>query len=110
MPRKARIDAPGALHHIIGRGIERQRIFWDEQDRHRFVERLGILLKETSTGCYAWALIANHFHLLLRTGQAPIAHVMRSAEGGLTGYVVTFNRRRRRNGHLFQSPIRRRFC
>ena len=77
MPRKARLDAPGALHHIIGRGIERRRIFWDDQDRDRFVERLGIVLKETSTGCYGWALLSNHFHLLLRTGKAPIAHVMR---------------------------------
>ena len=100
MPRKARIDAPGALHHIIGRGIERQRIFWDEQDRQRFVERLSRILKETFTGCYAWALLANHFHLLLRTGQAPIAHVMSRL---LTGYVLTFNRRHNRNGHLFQN-------
>jgi putative transposase len=41
MPRKARIDAPGALHHIIIRGIERRRIFSDDQDRDNFIERLG---------------------------------------------------------------------
>ena len=60
MPRKARIDAPGALHHIIVRGIERRRIFSDDQDRDNFVERLGNIITETQTFCFAWALIPNH--------------------------------------------------
>ena len=41
MPRKSRIDAPGALHHIIGRGIERCKIFRDKADRNNFLDRLG---------------------------------------------------------------------
>ena len=61
MPRKARIDAPGALHHIIGRGIERRKIFYNDADRDNFLKRLETVLKETSTPCYAWALIPNHF-------------------------------------------------
>jgi REP element-mobilizing transposase RayT len=69
MPRKARIDAPGALHHIIIRGIERRRIFSDDQDRDNFVERLGVIVTETKTFCFAWALIPSHAHILLRTGQ-----------------------------------------
>ncbi len=96
MPRKARIDAPGALHHIICRGIERRRIFDDDADRDNFLERLGIILKEKSTSCYSWALIPNHFHLLLRTGKVPISTVMRRL---LTGYAVSFNHRHRRYGH-----------
>ncbi len=60
MPRKARIDAPGALHHIIIRGIERRRIFSDDQDRDNFIERLGKIITETQTSCLAWALIPNH--------------------------------------------------
>ena len=60
MPRKARIDAPGALHHIIVRGIERRRIFSDDQDRDNFVERLGNIVTQTQTFCFAWALIPNH--------------------------------------------------
>jgi REP element-mobilizing transposase RayT len=52
MPRKDRIDAPGALHHIICRGIERRKIFDDDTDRDNFLERLGSILKETSTPCY----------------------------------------------------------
>ena len=72
MPRKARVDVSGALHHIICRGIERQRIFRDNKDRDNFVERLGNILARTSTHCYAWSLIPNHFHILLKTGHAPI--------------------------------------
>jgi len=98
MPRKARIDAPGALHHIIVRGIERRRIFSDDQDRDNFVERLGDIVTETQTCCFAWALIPNH--ILLRTGQTPLATVMRRL---LTGYAVSYNRRHRRHGHLFQN-------
>jgi len=88
MPRQSRIDAPGALHHIICRGIERRWIFEDDEDRDNFVERLGGILSETKTHCYAWALIPNHFHILVRTGGALLNTVMRRL---LTGYAVSFN-------------------
>jgi len=68
MPRKARIDAPGALQHIIIRGIERKPIFHDAQDYQNFIERLKNILTDTSTPCYAWVQMTNHVHLLLRTG------------------------------------------
>ncbi len=73
MPRKARIDAPGAIHHIIVRGIERRKIFNDNNDRDKFLERLGIILTDTGTPCFAWSLMPNHLHLLLRTGVVPLA-------------------------------------
>jgi len=107
MPRKARIDAPGALHHIIVRGIERRRIFSDDQDRDNFIERLGDIVTETETFCFAWALIPNHSHILLRTGQTPLATVMRRL---LTGYAVSYNRRHRRHGHLFQNRYKSILC
>ena len=107
MPRKSRIDAPGALHHIFVRGIKRQRIFSDDQDRDNFVKRLGDIVTETQTACFAWALIPNHAHILLRTGQAPLATVMRRL---LTGYAVSFNRRHRRHGHLFQNRYKSILC
>ena len=107
MPRKARIDAPGALHHIICRGIERRKIFDNHADRDNFLERLGNILKETSTPCYGWALIPNHFHLLLRSGKIPISTVMRRV---LTGYAVSYNRRHRRSGHLFQNRFKSILC
>jgi REP element-mobilizing transposase RayT len=107
MPRKARIDAPGALHHIIVRGIERRKIFWDDADRDNFVNRLDQVLVETITDCFAWALIPNHVHLLLRTGNVPIATVMRRL---LTGYAIQFNRRHRRHGHVFQNRYKSILC
>ena len=107
MPRTARIDAPGALHHIICRGIERRQIFQDNADRNNFINRLSTILKQTSTYCYAWALIPNHFHLLLRTGKEPIATVMRRL---LTGYAVSYNRRHHRSGHLFQNRYKSILC
>ena len=107
MPRKARIDAPGAVHHIIARGIERGKIFHDDQDRIDFVERLGNLINETQTKCFAWALIPNHFHLLLKTGAVPIATFMRRL---LTGYAMGHNRRHFRSGHLFQNRYKSILC
>lgn len=107
MPRSSRIDAAGALHHIIARGIDRCEIFRDNADRNNFLDRLGRIITETKTSCLAWALIPNHFHLLLRTGAVPIATVMRRL---LTGYAVSHNRRHRRSGHLFQNRYKSILC
>lgn len=107
MPRKSRIDAAGALHHVMVRGIEGTAIFRSEIDRDHFVERLGKILQDTRTLCFAWALIPNHFHLLLRTGSVPISTVMRRL---LTGYALWFNRRHRRCGHLFQNRFKSILC
>ncbi len=107
MPRLARLDAPGVIHHIIIRGIERRKIFRDNRDRENFLERLGNLLEETKTGCYAWAFLQNHAHFLLRTGEVPLATLMRRL---LTGYVVSFNRRHKRHGHLLQNRYKSIVC
>ncbi|EFK06315.1 conserved hypothetical protein [delta proteobacterium NaphS2] len=64
MPRIARIDAPGLLHHVMIRGIERRKIFKDDMDREDFIERLSILLPETKTQCHAWSFLSNHAHFL----------------------------------------------
>jgi len=100
MPRQPRLDAPGLLHHVMARGIEGREIFKDDQDRCSFSERLAIVLEETQTQCYGWALIPNNLHLLLRTGPTPLSKVMRRL---MTGYAVNFNKRHRRHGHLFLS-------
>jgi REP element-mobilizing transposase RayT len=107
MPRQSRIDAPGALHHVIARGIERREIFRDDEDRDDFLRRLGDIIVESKTLCYAWALIPNHFHILLKTGEVPIATVMRRL---LSGYAAGFNRKRRRSGHLFQNRYKSILC
>lgn len=107
MPRKARLDAPGALHHIMVRGIERRKIFCDDRDRVDFLERLAGVLCESQTPCFAWALLPNHVHLLLRTGITPLSTIMRRL---LTGYAVSFNLRHRRSGHLFQNRYKSILC
>jgi len=107
MPRQPRLDAPGLLQHVMARGIERRKLFRDDKDRKSFLDRLADILEETQTQCYAWALIPNHFHLLLRTGPTPLSKVMRRL---MTGYAVTFNKRHKRSGHLFQNRYKSIIC
>lgn len=68
---------------------------------------MSLILEETRTTCYAWSLIPNHFHLLLRTGKVPVATVMRRL---LTGHAIAYNRRHRRQGHLFQNRYKSILC
>ena len=63
MSRKSRIDAPGVLHHVMTRGIERRNIFKDNRDRNDFLKRLSKIVIASKTICYAWSLLPNHFHL-----------------------------------------------
>ncbi len=107
MPRLARLDAPGVLHHVMGRGIEKRKIFFGDQDRNDFLSRLAVLGEEKWMDIYAWALLPNHFHLLCRTRGMPLAAIMRKL---LTGYVVNFNIRHRRHGHLFQNRYKSIVC
>jgi REP element-mobilizing transposase RayT len=84
----------------MGRGIDRTAIFDDDADREDFVRRLAELCEEGALVVYAWALMPNHFHLLVRTGATPLGQSMKRV---LTGYVVNFNRRHHRYGHLFEN-------
>ena len=107
MPRKARIDTPGALHHVIIRGIERRKIFRSDYDRNNFVNRLAGLIPETNTDCFAWSLLDNHAHFLLRTGAVPLSVLMNRL---LTGYAGWFNRKYQRHGQLFQNRYKSILC
>ncbi len=107
MPRTARLDAPGVLHHVIIRGIERMKIFRNDKDRDDFIERLAVLWPATQTICYAWAFMSNHAHFLFRTGTMPLSKLMRRL---LTGYVIGFNHRHRRSGQLFQNRYKSIIC
>ena len=70
MPRQARIDAPGAVHHILIRGIEQTAIFVDDQDREDFIKRLSGLIAESQTPCYAWALMSTTRPIYFYTPEA----------------------------------------
>lgn len=107
MPRQARLDAPGALHHIMVRGINRAAIFADDRDRALFLERLGQYVAEGKCSIYAWVLMDNHVHLLFKSGSYGISVVMRKL---LTWYAQHFNRRHNRTGHLFQNRYKSVLC
>lgn len=72
-----RIDAVGAIHHIVIRGIERRRIFYNDADKNNFTEQLRNIICDTQTACLGWSLLPNDAHLLLRTGLVPLPTVMR---------------------------------
>jgi len=66
--------------------VERTVIFADDQDRENFIERLPGLFSHSQTPCYAWAIMSNHAHLLLRTGNLAVASIVRRL---LTGYPMS---------------------
>ena len=104
MPRQARLDAPGLVHHVMARGIEDQKIFRDDRDRENFLVRLAkSLALSGGARLYAWALMSNHFHLLLRTDEHLLSPIMQRV---MTGHAVSYNRRYRRKGHLFQNRFK----
>jgi putative transposase len=107
MPRLARLDAPGVLQHVMGRGIGRKKIFLNDTDRNDFIGRLSALTQDGAMEIYAWVLMPNHFHILCKTKNLSLASSMRRI---LTGYVVNFNKRHRRYGHLFQNRYKSIVC
>ena len=88
MPRSARLDAPGVLHHIIGRGIEKRPIFLTDGDRNDFISGLERLVKEGCLYVYAWTLLGNHFHLLsLQDGKDVFGPEYETATDGICGEI-----------------------
>ena len=107
MPRQARLDSPGTLHHVMVRGIEKKAIATDKYDRSDFVKRMGELAQETGTSIYAWSLMTNHAHILLKSGSVGLSKYMRRF---LTGYAISYNIRHKRHGHLFQNRYKSIVC
>lgn len=103
MPRVPRLDAPLALHHVMSRGIERRVIFEDDHDRHDLLARLETMVAADAFTIYAWTLMPNHFHLLVRTRDLSLSRTMQTILGG---YASAFNIRHRRAGHLFQNRFK----
>ena len=103
MPRQARLDAPGTLHHVMIRGIEGTIIFREDLDREQFLPRMGLSVDKTGTRVLAWVLMDNHVHLLVLSGSKGLSKFMRCL---LTGYAIWFNHRHQRHGHLFQNRFK----
>jgi REP element-mobilizing transposase RayT len=107
MPRQARLDTPGTLHHVIIRGMEKGQIVGGQKDREMFVSRLGEIALATKTAIYAWSLMINHAHLLVRSGPHGLSQFMRRL---LTGYAINYNRRHSRIGHVFHNRYKSIVC
>jgi REP element-mobilizing transposase RayT len=107
MPRQARLDAPGLLHHVMARGLNRQKIFQDRWDYEDFLKRLSAALEKSPCEILAWALMPNHSHFLIRSGAGGLCPLMRRL---LTGYAQAFNRRHHRVGYLFQGRYKSLVC
>jgi REP element-mobilizing transposase RayT len=88
----------------MARGIEGQNIFRSESDKEAFLDRLADgVNRPGGPQLYAWALLSNHFHLLLRSGEGRLSPMMRRL---MTGHAVSYNLRYKRQGHLFQNRFK----
>jgi len=107
MPRGARLDTPGTLHHVMARGTEKRVIVVDDDDREFFVERLGAIARATETKIYAWVLMGNHIHLLLKSSEDGLSTFMSRLLGS---HASNFNKRYQRSGRLFENRFKSIVC
>jgi len=98
MPRKLRIQYPGAVYHVMNRGDRREDIFADDKDREKFLETLVQTCQKTRWQVHGYCLMSNHFHLVVETPQRNLVAGMKWFLGTYTG---RFNRRHKEFGHLF---------
>lgn len=107
MPRKPRIEYPGAFYHVIVRGNQKQRIFRDPADAQKYLLLLTVYKNRTGCRIFAYVLMSNHVHLLIESGDVPLSKVM---QGINQTYTMYFNRRYRTVGHLFQGRYKAILC
>jgi putative transposase len=98
MARQLRVEYQGALYHLLNRGDHREPIFHDDSDCHCFVQTLEEVCEKTAWQVHSYALIPNHFHLVIETPQPNLVAGMQWLLGT---YTSRFNRRHRLTGHLF---------
>ena len=99
MPRRLRIQFPGAIDHVMSRGNVRQDIVDDDHDRQQFLERLAAQAVRSRWEVISFVLMTNHFHLLVRT---PIANLAAGMQRFLSAHAKGIAARHQRPGHLFQ--------
>ena len=104
---KSAIRCPRCIAPHHGSRDQQSAIFEDDQDRQKFIERLGKNIVEAKCSIYAWVLMTNHVHLLFKSGGKGISAVMRKL---LTWYAIYYNRRHRRTGHLFENRYKSILC
>lgn len=109
MPRSPRIAFEDAFFHVFNRGLNKEKIFLDDQDYRKFLTRLAILKGEQDYDfqLYAYILMPNHFHFLIQTHKTPISKIMTSLS---TSYSMYFNNKYHRTGVLFQNRFKSILC
>lgn len=105
MPRNARIKSSTNIYHVMLRGNNKQTIFHDPQDHEIFLELLNEKNNKKSITVYAWCLMPNHVHLLVREKDETLEAVFRSM---LTSFVYWYNAKYHRTGHVFQDRFKSR--
>jgi putative transposase len=103
MPRVARIKSETNIYHVMIRGINQQNIFVEYEDNERFIATLERYQKEKEYELYAYCLMGNHIHLLMKEGNEPLGNTIRRIG---TSYVYWYNWQYGRKGHLFQDRYR----
>ncbi len=99
MPRKRRKTSAKGIYHVMVRGVNKQQIFYDDQDSQVFINCLIACKKRFNSKIYAYCLMGNHVHLLINEGDEPISTVMHWLDGS---YAVWYNQKYERKGHLYQ--------
>jgi len=100
MPRRPRLEAPGAVHHVVAQSASDGRIVVDDADRLRFLDELRRVIQEYSWECVAYCVMTTHIHLIISTPTPNLGEGM----GTLLGrYAFAFNRRHGRKGHVFRN-------
>ena len=107
MPRTGRLHISNGVYHLIGRGLERRAIFAEDKDKREFLRRLEVNLRRSGVKCYAWALMPNHYHLLVRIGSKPLQSLMQPL---LTGFAGYYNACHQRAGYVFQNRYQSILC
>jgi putative transposase len=103
MPRRLRIQFPDAIYHVMARGNGRQDIVRDDDDRQRLLAGLARAVQRCSWRVYAFVILSNHFHIVLKTPQPNLARGMQTF---LSSYANAWSRRHRFGGHVFQGRYR----
>ena len=97
MPRRPRLEAHGALHHVVVQAATGERIVRDDADRLRLLDGFRTVALECGWECGAHSLLDTHAHFLIRTPEPNLGEGMKLALGR---YTYTHNRRHGRRGHL----------
>ena len=99
MGRAWRIEYEGALYHLMSRGNDGQDIYLNDDDRNLFLETISEMSERFEVNIFAYVLMSNHYHLLVRTKRANLKKAMQWFG---TTYTRRFNNRNFKKGHLFQ--------